>query len=127
MPTDIERLRELLAAGAPSLVNGKASPKVISEMISAGQRAQRPQPKDMSDFRPDADAALITETINALPALLDDVERLREYHASVEDLVSTWMGGDTPAQFYPNGRGDCDDDDDEDRWDRFVAARASLT
>lgn len=99
MPTDIERLRGLLAAGTPSLVNGKASPKVISEMISAGQRAQRPQPKDMSDFRPDADAALITETINALPALLDEVERLRKFARYVRDIDP-----DNPAPLFAGAR-----------------------
>jgi hypothetical protein len=56
-----------------------------------------------------------------------EVERLREYHAAVEELVLPWADSDVPAHFYPNGEFDCDDHAERVRWRRFVEARAAIT
>lgn len=88
MPTDIERLRGLLADGTAG--PWRAEPSCDedenvywSEDLNAPVwLVATPLTNDTAtwliDHIRESDATLITETINALPALLDEVERLRE-------------------------------------------------
>ena len=81
--TDIAHLRALLAAAIqrpwfthPHDVPGEPFPWTTSVFVTGG--AQDSVPRLLVARADNPDATLIAEAVNALPALLDELERLRE-------------------------------------------------
>lgn len=109
MPTDIERLRELLAAGTAG--PWRAEPSCDedenvywSEDLNAPVwLVATPLTNDTAtwliDHISESNATLITETINALPALLEEVERLRKFARYVRDIDP-----ENPAPLFAGAR-----------------------
>jgi hypothetical protein len=75
-----ERLRELMAKATPALFAAK--PHRIAQMLRDGAHAQVPRPDHNESTAFNADALLIAEALNALPALLkaaDERSAIVEY------------------------------------------------
>lgn len=69
---------------------------------------------------------LAASPITADDAVAKERERLWEFYSAVDDMTCVWAGTDRPSSFIPRDSDDCDDDEDRDRWERFVAARAAI-
>jgi hypothetical protein len=99
--TDIEKLRELLAKATPGpwyyyegeIEDGKQIEG--ADLRGNGASVWR---IDMGDYDAldNANAALIVAVVNALPELLDEVERLRELDAARAELaeINVWTDDD---------------------------------
>ena len=109
--TDIAHLRALLAAAIqrpwfthPHDVPGEPFPWTTSVFVTGG--AQDSVPRLLVARADNPDATLIAEAVNALPALLDELERLREaltVIAEDDDLVQA-SGGAWGQQAYERRR-----------------------
>lgn len=101
---DHNELRRLLEAAPPELFT--CTPERLEQMLRDGAAAQRPQPDNLRTHDFLADAKLILAALTAFPALLAEIERLREAlepFAAFADLLSDEAPDDAALGLMCNG------------------------
>lgn len=56
----------------------------------------------------------------------EEAAAYREFYAAVDPMICVWRDTDSPSSFQPAHQTECDDDNETDMWNRFVAARAAI-
>jgi hypothetical protein len=74
----------------------------------------------------EANRNLVVAAVNALPALLDEIEVLRAFFRAVDEMTTRWAGTDKLAGIYPSHSNEIDGDEEQADWDRFVEAHAAV-